>query len=110
MEAICERVIIINKGVLVANDKLSNLQQQRTSDVVKVTFKESVEIQSLQNLRAVKNVTGLDNFTWQIEALDTNEVKKQLLELSLHHNLNIVSLQTEGGSLEDIFRSLTTQA
>ncbi|MEJ7829648.1 MAG: ATP-binding cassette domain-containing protein, partial [Segetibacter sp.] len=108
VEAICDRVIIINKGTLVANDTLSNLQQQRTSNFVKVTFKENVETQWLEKLRAVKNVNKLDSFSWQIEAADTNEVKKQLLELSLRHNLNVVSLQTEGGSLEDIFRSMTT--
>ncbi|MBA4139791.1 MAG: gliding motility-associated ABC transporter ATP-binding subunit GldA, partial [Segetibacter sp.] len=84
-----------------------NLQQQRTSNFVKVIFKENVETQWLERLRAVKNVNKLDSFSWQIEAANPNEVKKQLLELSLQHNLNIVSLQTEGGSLEDIFRSLT---
>ncbi len=108
VEAICDRVIIIHKGTLVADDTVANLQQQRTSNFVKVTFKESVQAQWVEQLRAVKKVNKLDNYTWQIEAADTNEVKKQLLELSLQHNLNIVSLQTEGGSLEDIFRSLTT--
>ena len=108
VEAICDRVIIINKGTLVADDRLVNLQQQRTSNFVKVTFKENIEQQWLERLRAVKKVNKLDNFSWQIEAVDTNEVKKQLLELSLQHNLNIVSLQTEGGSLEEIFASLTT--
>ncbi len=107
VEAICDRLIIINKGALVADDTLSNLQQQRTSNFVKVIFKENVETQWLERLRAVKNVNKLDSFSWQIEAANPNEVKKQLLELSLQHNLNIVSLQTEGGSLEDIFRSLT---
>jgi ABC-2 type transport system ATP-binding protein len=107
VEAICDRLIIINKGALVADDTLFNLQQQRTSNFVKVIFKENVETQWLERLRAVKNVNKLDSFSWQIEAANPNEVKKQLLELSLQHNLNIVSLQTEGGSLEDIFRSLT---
>jgi ABC-2 type transport system ATP-binding protein len=107
VEALCDRLIIINKGALVADDTLSNLQQQRTSNFVKVIFKENVETQWLERLRAVKNVNKLDSFSWQIEAANPNEVKKQLLELSLQHNLNIVSLQTEGGSLEDIFRSLT---
>jgi ABC-2 type transport system ATP-binding protein len=108
VEAICDRVIIIHKGTLVADDTVANLQQQRTSNFVKVTFKESMQAQWLEQLRAVKKVNKLDNFSWQIDAGDTNEVKKQLLELSLQHNLNIVSLQTEGGSLEEIFRSLTT--
>jgi ABC-2 type transport system ATP-binding protein len=108
VEAICDRVIIINKGVLVADDKLSNLQQKGSNDVIKVTFKEPLEAEWINRLKGVETVTKIDTFSWQIKATDTREVKKQLLELSLQHNLNIVSLQTEGGSLEEIFRSLTT--
>jgi ABC-2 type transport system ATP-binding protein len=107
VEAICDRVIIINKGVLVADDKLTNLQQKGNNDQVRVSFKEPLETEWLKRLHAVKSVTKVDTFTWQISGNDTNGVKKQLLELSLQHNLNIVSLQTEGGSLEEIFRSLT---
>jgi ABC-2 type transport system ATP-binding protein len=102
-------VIIINKGRLVADDKLANLQQQGASNFVKVTFKESLEAEWLKRLKGVKSVNKLDTYSWQVETTDANEVKKGLLELSLQHNLNIVSLQTEGGSLEDIFRTLTTQ-
>ncbi len=108
IEAICDRIIIINKGILVADDKLANLQQNQSSDVVKVTFKEIVEGEWLQRLAGVRTVNKLDSHSWQIESSNANQVKKQLLELSLQHNLNIVSLQTEGGSLEEIFRSLTS--
>ena len=108
VEAICDRVIIINKGTLVADDKLSNLQQHRTTNIVRVSFKEALEPEWLKRLKGVSIVNKLDTFSWQIETSDSNDVKKQLLELSLQHNLNIVSLQSEGGSLEEIFRSLTT--
>lgn len=107
VEAMCDRVIIINKGTLVADDQLSNLQRRGSRDVIKVSFKEPLEPEWLKRLNGVTTVTKLDTFSWQIQAANTNEVKKQLLELSLQHNLNIVSLQTEGGSLEEIFRSLT---
>ncbi len=107
VEAICTRVIIINKGTLVADDKLSNLQQKGTTNFVKVTFKEPLEPGWLNTLKGVITVNKLDTFSWQIKSTDANEVKRQLLEMSLQHNLNIVSLQTEGGSLEEIFRRLT---
>ncbi len=108
VEAICDRVIIINKGTLVADDKLSKLQQKGSTDFVKVSFKEALEAESLNRISGVITVNKLDTFTWQIKSSDANEVKRQLLEMSLQHNLNIVSLQTEGGSLEEIFRRLTT--
>jgi ABC-2 type transport system ATP-binding protein len=108
VQAICDRVIIINKGNLVADDNLSKLLQSSSTNYVRVGFREALEQQWLQRLPAVKTVNKLDSYNWQLEATDANEVRKQLLELSLQHNLNIVSLQTEGGSLEEIFRTLTT--
>lgn len=108
VEAICDRVIIINKGELVANDKLSNLRNRSSSsNIVKVSFKEALEDEWLQRLPASQTVNKIDANTWRIATAKPEELRKQLLELSLQHNLNIVSLQTEGSSLEDVFRSLT---
>lgn len=89
---------------------LQNLRQKGTTNFVKVTFKEPLEIEWLNRLNGVIVVNKLDTYSWQIKSSDANEVKKQLLEMSLQHNLNIVSLQTEGGSLEEIFRRLTSAA
>jgi ABC-2 type transport system ATP-binding protein len=107
VQAICDRVIIINRGQLVADDSLANLQQKGSTNFVRVTFKEALAPEWMNPLKGVKSVNRPDDYSWQIEADDTNAIKKQLLELSLLHNLNIVSLQTEGGSLEEIFRNLT---
>ena len=107
VQAICDRVIIINKGELVADDNLSVLQQKSTSNFVKVTFKEILVPDWLTGLRGVLSIQSLDKYSYQMEATDANDLKRQLLELSLQHHLNIVSLQTEGGSLEEIFRKLT---
>jgi len=118
VQAICDRVIIINKGNIVADDKLSNLQKgDSDQSVVVVSFKESV---APEMLAALNFVTAVD--LMQVHSEGTNQpedtqyklvttnpdvVKKQLLELSIKNNLNIVSLQTESNSLEDIFRTLT---
>ncbi|HEX8462177.1 MAG TPA: gliding motility-associated ABC transporter ATP-binding subunit GldA [Segetibacter sp.] len=107
VEAICDRVIIINKGTLVADDKLANLQSGGSTETVKVSFKEALEAEWLKRVAGVTSVDKVDTFNWKIKTKDSNEVKRGLLELSLQHNLNIVSLQTEGGSLEDVFRTLT---
>lgn len=108
VEAICDRVIIINKGELVADDKLSNLRNRNSStNTVRVSFKEALEAEWLQRLPASTTVNKVDANTWQISTKKPEELRKQLLELSLQQNLNIVSLQTEGSSLEDVFRQLT---
>jgi ABC-2 type transport system ATP-binding protein len=108
VEAICDRVIIINKGQLVADDKLQNLRRKgSSSNVVRVSFKEALEQEWLSRLSAAKAVNKIDSFTWTITTDEPELMRKQLLELALQHNLNIVSLQTDSQSLEDIFRQLT---
>lgn len=107
VEAICDRVIIINKGKIVADDKLTELQGRSTANLVKVSFREPLEAEWLNRLNAVSSVHKINAQTWNIETDDPQLVRKQLLELSLQHNLNIVSLQNENQSLEEIFRTLT---
>ena len=108
VEAICDRVIIINKGNIVADDQLSNLQKaNKNSHAVIVQFKEAVDRTLLENLMEVKSVQQLPSGNWQLATDNPESVRKQLFELSLQHNLNIVSLQSESHSLEEIFRNLT---
>jgi ABC-2 type transport system ATP-binding protein len=107
VEAICDRVVIINKGRLVADSQLSQLRQQNKGNTVKVSFKEALEPQWLERLEGVQSVHKLSAHEWELETAEPDKVKKQLMELSLQNTLNIVSLQSENQSLEDIFRQLT---
>ena len=111
VEAICDRVIIINKGNIVADDQLSNLQKQNgTVQQVIVSFKEKVSETSLQSLAGVQKVHNVQNAEFRIDCTNAEAVKKQLLQLSIEKNLNIVSLQSEEQSLENVFRELTNKA
>jgi ABC-2 type transport system ATP-binding protein len=108
VEAICDRVIIINRGKLVANDKLSNLRQQsQTNNLLKVVFQEALEAEWLQRLSSVQSVTRLGTYEWELVCSDVKQARNQVLELESQQNLHIVSLQTGGQSLEEVFRSLT---
>lgn len=108
VEAICDRVIIINKGNIVADDRLSNLQKLNgTLQQVRVEFKENVSAEWLKNLPGVDNINQLQPSLFVIQCSNTEAVKKQLLQMSIEKNLNIVSLQSEEQSLENVFRTLT---
>jgi ABC-2 type transport system ATP-binding protein len=111
IEAICDRVIIINKGRIVADDTLGNLQKANLNNhAVLVTFKEAVEGSALAALREVVAVEQSETKKWKLQTSNPEVVRRQLLELALKDNLNIVSLQSENKSLEDVFKSLTQQA
>lgn len=108
VEAICDRVIIINKGKIVANDSLANLKKTKKDFYqVRVVFKEAVLANSFAQFQAIEQLTAVNASTYLIDTGNPELVRKQLLSLTIAENLNIVSLQTEGNSLEDIFRALT---
>ena len=108
VEAICDRVIIINKGKLVADDTLTHLQNANEKNhIILVEFKEKVDEALLKNLNEVISVKQMETGAWKLETGNPELVRKQLMQLVLQHNLNIVSLQSGEHSLEEVFRSLT---
>lgn len=107
VEAICDRVIIINKGQLVADDTLQHLQQRSNLNIVKVSFKEALEAEWIKRLQGVSSVNKVDANTWTIETTEPDTVRRELKKLEAENNLDIVSLQSENQSLEEVFRSLT---
>jgi ABC-2 type transport system ATP-binding protein len=108
VEALCDRVVIINKGKLVADSKLSLLRAQNgRAGSIRVSFRESTDAGQLEQLKGVLTVTRLATGEWELYTEEPDEVKKQLLELALRNNMNIVNLQSETRSLEDVFRHLT---
>jgi ABC-2 type transport system ATP-binding protein len=107
VEAMCDRVIIINKGQLVADDKLTTLRKNSgaTTKVI-LELKEIVDEEVMTSVFG-KEVHRVSPATWKFETDDPERLKKQILQLTLQNNLNIVSLQTETTHLEDVFRNLT---
>jgi ABC-2 type transport system ATP-binding protein len=108
VQAICDRVIIINKGNIVADDTLTNLQKGKNDEhIVLVQFKENVSKEALQQLIGITTIDESEGPVYRIRTVNPESIRKQLLELSLKNNLNIVSLQSENNSLEEVFRNLT---
>jgi len=106
--AICERVIIISKGKIVADDTVQNLQKNKAGKpVLTVHFKENIPEHILSNIPQVSSAMVQENGSWKLAVTDAEAVRKQLMELSLQNNWNIVSLQSENNSLEEVFRNLT---
>lgn len=108
VEAICDRVVIINKGTLVADDKIANLQQtDNKRQAVLVQFKQPVDITTLQQLAGVDEAVVVQGNIYQLLCSNGEAVKKQVLQLAIDNSLDILSLQTGNQSLENVFRQLT---
>lgn len=109
VEAICNRVVIIDHGNIVADDTLEGLKKgRRDHHIVSVQFHELVEKNLLlSHIRGIERVEQPSPGNWKLQTTDPETVRRQLLQLAVDHNLNIVSLHSEKHNLEDIFRSLT---
>jgi ABC-2 type transport system ATP-binding protein len=106
VQAICDRVIIINKGELVADDSVSNLLGRKYKNEVVLVIKENVAQNIFEN---IQNVQQKNANTWQFTTDDPESLKRRLMEISLQKNLSIVSLNSAvSNNLEEIFRTLTT--
>lgn len=107
VQAICDRVIIINKGKIVADDLLENLLGKKRFNELRLEIKEVVQQDIFDG---IENIKQLNTNTWLFKTNDADALKRRLMEISLKKNLNIISLQSETvGSLEDIFRTLTAK-
>lgn len=111
VEAMCNRVIIINKGKIVADDSLANLQQGGDDNgYIQVSFGgQGPDETELLSIEGVTQVRQTDAHSWQLYTNELEIVRKNLLQFALINNRNILSLQSNSQSLETIFRELTNK-
>lgn len=108
VEAICERVIIINKGQIVADDQLINLKNKTNGNqMVSVEFKEKISSNLLSGFKDCISIKEISQNKFNFETSNAESIRKQIMELCLSNNLNIVSLNSESNNLESVFKSLT---
>jgi ABC-2 type transport system ATP-binding protein len=108
VEAVCDRAIIINKGVIVADDKTINLTRQtKTGTVLVVEFDKLVVRSQLAKIQDVHQVRQVDDHTWLLEARDDKDIRQELFRWALSSDVTIQSLHKEEKSMEETFRQLT---
>lgn len=105
VEAICDRIIIINKGQIVADDKLNNLTINKLSKNVVIELQEIVDESIFEGLPAP--IKAASN-KWIFTTDNPDLIRKQLMETVMRQNLTIISLANESNiNLETVFRQVT---
>ena len=108
VQALCDRVIIINHGKIVADDELKNLiGQQENASIIVIEFKEQVSVESLSSIPGVEKVIAVGN---QFRILSKSDIRPELIRFASEKNISLLSLKQEENSMEEIFRSLTSEA
>jgi len=108
VQALCDRVLIINKGNLVADDTIDTLQQRVTGEsVVTVEFAETTNPKKLETIKGVKKVNILKDKTYQIFAGADSDVRAEVFRFAVDNRLTLLGMRKEVFSVEDVFRKLT---
>ena len=107
VEAMCDRVIIINKGEIVADKKLTELRDDAEQTVI-VEFDYRVEDAFLLKLPKVKSVVNTYEFVYEITFKTTEDMRSYVFDFAHDNQLKILQLNQKNASLESLFRELTS--
>ena len=107
VESMCDRVIIINKGEIVADKKLNELRDSKQQTVT-VEFDYRVEDVFLKKLPHVTLVENTHDFVYEITFSTTEDMRSIVFDFAHDNKLKILQLNQKNASLESLFRELTT--
>jgi len=107
VEAMCDRVIIINKGEIVADKKLQELREGKEQTVL-VEFDYRVEDAFLKKLPKVKTVVNTHDFVYEITFSTQEDMRSHVFDFAHDNKLKILQLNQKNASLENLFRELTS--
>jgi ABC-2 type transport system ATP-binding protein len=110
VEAICDRVIIIDKGAIVANEEKGNIYSKlkRTLQSVQVEFDRIPSEADLNRIKNVKTVRCLKDNLWLVESDGEEDIRPLIFAFAVQNNLTVLSLQKQESNLEEVFRHLTS--
>jgi ABC-2 type transport system ATP-binding protein len=109
VEAICNRVMIINKGQIVADAPASTIRDigKRGMEQVKIEFDGDVTQEQLTSIPGVKSAKELSNKTWLLETEGDKEVRQKIFNWAVQNELSVLTMNKEDIRLEDVFKELT---
>ena len=107
VEAICDRVIIIKSGKIVADNSASELQYEDNKQVVYVEFEGDLNKNQLKKETVISNVENVGENAWLIESSANLDLRKVIAQFAQKHNLLVLTLRKEEKTLEEVFKELT---
>lgn len=106
VEAICDRIIIINQGKIVADNPREALSSSQESQTVYVEFDGVINASWLKKTPGIKTSKSVDN-GWLLEGDGSTDVRKIVAQLAQEQGWLVLTLRSERKSLEEVFKELT---
>lgn len=108
VEAISDRVIIINKGKIVTDSSAAQLQQKGVGkQVFIIELENEVKPEIWKGIKGIETVIDLGSNKWKLESTSSEDLRSKIFQYAVDQKLSILSLNREEQRLEEIFRSLT---
>ncbi len=108
VEAVCNKVMIINKGSLLENSSIPDLQQKYSSaSRVEIAFEKEIALEIIEALTSVNQIIKKDNGTFIIDTADPMRLREDLKQLSIQYDNLIQQFNKSEKNLEQIFQEIT---
>jgi len=107
VEAVCDRVVIMNNGVVVADDRTENITQKRESNVVVVDFDQKVSLTLLNKMTGLHQARQIKDNQWILNPKKDVDLRQELMQWAVSNKIGIQSMRQEALSMEEAFQQLT---
>src|SRR5690554_3599917 len=107
VEAICDRVIIIKKGEIVADNKLQQIFNNENDQIIEVEFDLKVETEFIQRIEHLKSFRNIHDMQWEFVFNADKDMRPTLFDFAQEMGIKILSMQLKNKNLETIFREKT---
>lgn len=111
VEAICDKVLVLNKGKLVADGSASSLKKgdEQRKQILFVEFSTAPDPELLKKIPGIRKTEAISQNKFLLEGTDNRDLRERIFHFTVRHNLVLLSLQKKEESLEEAFRKLTQQ-
>ncbi len=108
VQAVCDRVLIINNGQLVANDRIGTLQNRMNgASNITIELAQNISKEQLSKIPKVASVEPLGNNRWKLTTTDNQDIRADIFKFAVQQKLTLLELKKETYSVEDVFQELT---
>ena len=109
VEALCDKLVIIHRGKLVADDSLAHLQRKSSNQLgLSVQFDAPIDPDLFRSLKGIISLEVKSDHQLIITS-ESERLRQEVLAVITEHNLPLITIKNVGGSLEEIFQKLTTE-
>lgn len=110
VKAVCDNIIIINKGKIVANSDTKSLQEGNTKEaILLLEFDQEIPLEKFKFIKDIIKVSKIESHKYQLKFNKENDIRQAIMQFAIQNNYTLLSMAIEEQSLEDIFQKLTNQ-